>query len=82
MRVLVPADGTSGSRLDVLSRLVAVLGAPPSGLVERADLPAVPGIELAARARDGASPEVVAAVLAALRQVLAPGVAFAVPAGA
>jgi DNA-binding transcriptional LysR family regulator len=51
--------------------LVAVLGAPPSGLVERTDLPAVPGIELAAQARQGASPQLVAAVLGALREVLA-----------
>ena len=50
--------------------LLATGGPSPEGLVERFDLPSAPSINLAARIREGADPEVTETVLGVLRSTL------------
>jgi DNA-binding transcriptional LysR family regulator len=50
--------------------LLAMGGPSPEGLVERFDLPSAPSINLAARIREGADPEVTETVLDVLRSTL------------
>lgn len=51
--------------------LATVGGQGPDGLAQRPDLPPVPAIRMSAHARRGADPEMVAAAVAAVRELFA-----------
>jgi DNA-binding transcriptional LysR family regulator len=71
------AGALNAARAGLGVSLVAFRGLPPEGLVEQIDLPPAPGIHLSVRTRPGIDPEIVSAVVEAMRSTLSPELRYA-----